>query len=97
MKGTDEIISSKNIRDEKICFSEGIGRENDSHSNLNFVSTFGQNQHQRSGSQFVKEKLLDVENRIKQKFSHVSKLEASLEQLLSRSQVEQKNLKNQSV
>jgi len=51
----------------------------------NFASTFGHGKHQKSSSQIVKDKLLDVESRIKQKFNHVSKLETSLEQLLTRS------------
>jgi hypothetical protein len=41
--------------------------------------TFGGQSHFRSGSTFVKERLLDVENRIKQKFNHVTKLESSLD------------------
>jgi hypothetical protein len=34
-------------------------------------------------SQGVKDKLLNVENRLKSKFQHITKLEASLDKLLS--------------
>jgi hypothetical protein len=45
----------------------------------------GQATHFRSSGAYIKDQLLSVENRIKSKFNHVTKLESSLDQLLSKS------------